>query len=83
MFPSLEEFPQLVVIHTSFSVVNETEVDVFLKFSCFFYDPTNVDNLISGSSAFFTSSLNICKFMEDTCHYTFVQTHRIYNKSEP
>ena len=65
----LKTFPQLVVIHTSFSVVNEAEVDVFLKFSCFFCDPTNVDNFISGSSAFFKSSLNICTFMEDTCHY--------------
>ena len=47
-------FPQFVVIHTvkGFSVVNEAEVDVFLEFSCFFYDPTDVGNLISGSSAF-------------------------------
>ena len=46
-----------------FSVVNEAEVDVFLAFSCFFYDPMDVDNLISGSSAFSKSSLNISKFM--------------------
>ena len=45
-----------------FSVVNEAEVDVFLEFSSFFYDPTNVGNLISGSSAFSKSSLNIWKF---------------------
>ena len=45
-----------------FSIVNEAEVDVFLEFSCFFYDPTDVGNLISGSSAFSESSLNICKF---------------------
>ena len=45
-----------------FSVVNEAEVDVFLEFSCFFYDPTDVGNLISGSSAFSKSSLNIWKF---------------------
>ena len=45
-----------------FSVVNEAEEDVFLEFSCFFYDPTDVDNLISGSSAFSKSSLYICKF---------------------
>jgi len=51
-------------IHTveSFSVVSEAEVDVFLEFSCFFYDPTDVGNLISGSSAFSKSSLNIWKF---------------------
>ena len=53
-----------VVIHTvkGFSVVNEAEVDVFLEFSSFFYDPTDVGNLISGSSAFSKSSLNIWKF---------------------
>ena len=55
---------QFVVIHTvkSFGVVNETEVDVFLEFSCFYYDPTDVGILISGSSAFSKSSLNILKF---------------------
>ena len=63
-----KNFPQFVVIHTikSFSVVNEAEVDVFLEFSCFFYDPTDVGNLISGSSAFSKSSLNIRKFMVHT-----------------
>ena len=56
-------FPQFVVIHTikGFSVVNEAEIDVFLEFPCFFYDPADVGNLISGSSAF--SSMNIRKFM--------------------
>ena len=46
----LKNFPQFVVIHTveGFDVVNEAEVDVFLDFSCFFYDPTDVDNLIPG-----------------------------------
>ena len=60
-----KNFPQFVVIHTikSFSVVNEAEVDVFLEFSCFVYDPTDVGNLISGSSAFSKSSSNIWKFM--------------------
>ena len=59
-----KNFPQFVVIHTikGFSVVDEAEVDVFLEFSCFFYDPVNVDNLISGSSAFSKSSFNIWKF---------------------
>ena len=60
-----KNIPQFVVIHTvkGFCVVNKAEVDVFLKLSCFFYDPTDVGNLISGSSAFFKSSLNIWKFM--------------------
>ena len=55
----LKNFPQFVVIHTvkGFSVVNEAEVDVFLEFLSFFNDPTNVGNLISGSSAFSKSSL--------------------------
>ena len=50
----LKNFPQFVVIHTvkGFVIVNEAEVDVFLGFPCFFYDPTDVGNLISGSSAF-------------------------------
>ena len=53
-----KNFPQFVVIHTvkGFSVVNEAEVDVFVDFSCFFYDPTDVGNFISGSSAFSKSS---------------------------
>ena len=46
-----------------FSVVNEAEIDVFLEFSCFLYDPVNVGNLISGSSAFSKPSLNIWKFL--------------------
>ena len=60
-----KNFPQFVVIHTvkGFSVVNKAEVDVFLEFSCFFYNAAAVGNLISGSSAFSKSSLNIWKFM--------------------
>ena len=60
-----KKFPQFFVIHTvkGFSVVSEAELDVFLEFSCFFYDPTDVGNLISGSSAFSKSSLNIWKFL--------------------
>ena len=46
-----------------FSIVNEVEVDVFLEFSCFFYDPVDIGNLISGSSAFSKSNLNIWKFL--------------------
>ena len=56
-----KNLPQFVVIHTikSFGVVNETETDVFLELSCFLYDPMDVGNLISGSSAFSKSNLNI------------------------
>ena len=57
-------FTKFVVIHTveGFSVVNKAEVDDFLELSCFFDDPMDVGNFISGSSAFSKSSLNICKF---------------------
>ena len=57
-------FLQFVVIHKvkSFSIVSEAEVDVFLEFSCFFYKPMDVGKLISGSSAFSKSSLNIWTF---------------------
>ena len=60
----IKNFPQFVVIHTvkGFDIVNKAEVDVFLEFSHFFNDPTEVGNLISGSSAFSKSSLNIWKF---------------------
>ena len=59
-----QNFPQFVVIHTveGFSIINEAEVDIFLEFPWFFYDPTNVGSLISGSSAFSKSSLYIWKF---------------------
>ena len=59
-----KNFPQFVVIYTvkDFGEINKAEVDVLLELSCFFEDPTNVDNLISGSSAFSKSSLNIWKF---------------------
>ena len=60
----LKNFPQFVVIYTvkGFVIVNKVEVNVFPELSCFFYDPTNVGNLISSSSAFSKSSLNIWKF---------------------
>ena len=59
-----KNFPQFVVIHTvkGFGVVNNAEVDIFLEVSCFFYDPTDVGNLISGSSVFSKSSFNMWKF---------------------
>ena len=58
-------FPQFIVIHTvkGFGIVNKTKVDDFLELSCFFDYPANIGNLISGSSAFSKSSLNIWKFM--------------------
>ena len=60
----LKNFPQFVVIHTvkGFGIVSKAEIDVFLELSCFFYDPMDVGNLISGSSAFSKTSLNIWKF---------------------
>ena len=60
-----QNFPQFLMIHTikGFGIVNKAEVDVFLELSCFFNDPTDVGNLISGSSEFSKSSLNIWKFM--------------------
>ena len=61
----LKNFPQLVVIHTvkGFGIVNKAEIDVFLELSCFFDDPADVGNLISGSSAFSKTNLNIWKLM--------------------
>ena len=60
-----QNFPQFIVIHTvkGFGVVNKVEIDVFLELSCFFDDPVNVGNLISGSSAFSKTRLNIWMFM--------------------
>ena len=72
----LKNFPQFVVIHTvkGFSLVSEAEVDVFLEFCCFFCDPVDVGNLLSGSSAFLKSSLYIWMFsghmlLKDFEHY--------------
>ena len=57
----LKNFPQFIVIHTvkGFGIVNKAEIDVFLELSCFFHDPADVGNLISDSSAFSKTSLNI------------------------
>src|SRR5574340_212978 len=64
VFPSLSEFSKFIVIHTvkGFGIVNKAEIDVFVELSCFFHDPADVGNLISGSSAFSKTSLNIWKF---------------------
>ena len=63
-FHLLKNFPQFIVVHTvkGFGIVNKAEIDVFLELSCFFDDPANVGNLISGSSAFSKTNLNIWKF---------------------
>ena len=62
LFQNLSQF---VAIHTvkGFGIVNKAEIDAFLELSCFFYDPTDVGNLISDSSAFSKSSLNIWRFL--------------------
>ena len=63
VFPFLSEFSTVYCDpHKGFGIVNEAEIDIFLELSCFFYDPEDVGNLISGSSAFSKTSLNIWKF---------------------
>ena len=59
-----QNFPQFIVIHTvkGFGIVNKTEIDIFLRLCCFFSDPANVGNLVSGFSAFSKTSLNMWKF---------------------
>ena len=76
----LKNFPQFVVIHTvkGFDIVNKAEVDVSLELSCFFNDPTNVGDLISGSSAFSKSSLNIWKFMTHILLKTGLENVELY-----
>ena len=61
----LKNYPQFVVIHKvkGFGIVSKAKVDVFLELSCFFYDPVDVGSLITGSSPFSKSSLNIWKFL--------------------
>ena len=60
-----KNFPEFIVVHTvkGFGVVNQAEIDVFLELSCFFDDPTDVGNLISASSVFSKTSLNLWKFI--------------------
>ena len=70
-----QNFPQFIVIHTvkGFGIVNKAEIDVFLELSCFFDDPVDGGNLISDSSAFSKTSLNIRKF---TIHILLVEMHK-------
>ena len=66
-YSHLQNFPQFIVIHTvkGFGILNKAEIDAFLELSCIFHDPEVVGNLISGSSAFSKTSLNIKKFTVD------------------
>ena len=57
-----QNFPQFIVIHKGIGVINKAEIDAFLEFSCFFYDPMNVGKLTSGSSSFYKLSLYTWKF---------------------
>ena len=65
-FHLFQNFPQFIVIHTvkGFGIVNTAEKDVFLERCCFFDDPVDIGNLISGTSAFYKTSLSIWKFMD-------------------
>ena len=73
-YSHLKNFPQFVVIHTvkGFGIVNKAEVYVFLEISCFFDDPMDIGNLISGSSAISKSSLNIWKVRSIRSHHFMV-----------
>ena len=64
-----QNFPQFIVIHTvkGFGIVNKAEIDVLLELSCFFDDPSDAGNFISGSSAFSKTSLNIYLEVHDSC----------------
>ena len=72
-----QNFAQFIVIHTvkGFDIVNKAEIDVFLELSCFFDDPADVGNLISGSSAFSTTSLNFT--VENSGKYYLSQVSNI------
>ena len=77
-----QNFPQFIVIYTvkGFGIVNKAEVGVFLEFSCFFNDPTDVGSVISGSSAFSKSSLNIWKFSVHENPMNSLKRHHSYSQ---
>ena len=79
-----QNFPQFIVIHTvkGFGIVEKAEIDVFLELSCFFHDPADVGNLISGSSAFSKTSLNIWKFTVHVLLKPGLENIRIYAHSK-
>ena len=93
IFPSLQEFSTVCCdLHKDFGIVNKVEVDIFLEFSCFFDDPMDVGNLISGSAAFSKSSLNIWNFtvhivlkpgLENFEHYFASQTLTVFHLISP
>ena len=87
-----QNFPQFIVIHTvkGFGIVNKAEIDISLELSCFFDDPSDVGNLISGSSAFSKTSLNLWKFtvhvllkqkLQISGHFWVINVSRIYQVS--
>ena len=85
-----KSFPQFVMIHRmkGFSIVNETEMDAFLKFSCFLYNPVNVGSLISSSSSFPKPSLDIWKFLvcimlKHTVLYVVLSCSVVFNSLWP
>ena len=79
-FHLFQNFPQFVVIHTvkGFGIVNKGEIDVFLELSCFFNDPADVGDSISGSSDFSKTSLNIWKFSVQVLLKTDVENFEHY-----
>ena len=83
-YSHFKSFLQFVIIHIvkGFSILNETEVDVYLKFPSFLYDPVSVGNVISGSSAFSKPSLNIWKFHRVLLFFP-TQSNRQHSQSWP
>ena len=75
-----QNFPQFIMIHIvkGFGIVNKAEIDVFLKLCCFFSDPVDVGSLVSGSSAFSKTSLNIWKFMVHKLLKPGLQNFKLY-----
>ena len=78
--PIFQNVPQFIVIHTikGFGIVNEVEIDVFLELSCFLDDPVDVGNLVSGSSAFSKTSLNIWKFMVHVLLKPYLENFKLH-----
>ena len=79
----LKNFPHFFVIHTvkGFSIVKDADKDIFPKFSCFFYDPVGVGNLISGSSVFSKSSLNIWESLVHVLLKACLENCELYSAS--
>ena len=79
-FHLFQNFPQFIVIHTvkGFGIVNKAEIDVFLELSCFFDDAMDVGSLISGSSAFSKSSLNLTSYWAELSHMPKLATGKVH-----